>query len=275
MPAAGDSETQAMLEPGQRIVLCVAGTARKKGGTGCSALRGCAPTVAGRPCQGCRLRSAPADSRSSAAASSTVNVITDAETVSVWDFQGALSGASDSLGCDPWTRKSHIRAVGLTTKARLRVLSYRRPPRASDIVRFVSDWRIVISDTASATDQTALRDALDEFNYKATGYRDGRALSCFLRKDGVLAAGIDGFSWGGYARVEYLWVADRHRGQGLGAQLLAAAEGEARRRGCETIVLDSHSFQAPDFYRRRGYREMGTTTGTPRGFTQTLFQKSL
>ncbi len=139
----------------------------------------------------------------------------------------------------------------------------------------MTDWTIVISDTASATDQAGLRDALHAFNYAATGHRDGRALSCFLHKDGLLAAGIDGFSWGGYARVEYLWVANEFRGQGLGTQLLAAAEAEARRRGCETIVLDSHSFQAPDFYRRRGYREIGTTTNTPRGFSQTLFQKSL
>jgi GNAT superfamily N-acetyltransferase len=156
-----------------------------------------------------------------------------------------------------------------------RLSSHRHHQPASDIVGLVTDWRIVISDTASATDQTALRDALNEFNYTATGYRDGGALSCFLRKKGMLAAGIDGFSWGGYARIEYLWVAEGHRGQGLGTQLLAAAEAEARRRGCETIVLDSHSFQAPDFYRRRGYREIGTTTDTPRGFTQTLFQKSL
>ena len=57
--------------------------------------------------------------------------------------------------------------------------------------------------------------------------------------------------------------------------LLTAAEEEARRRGCVTIVLDTHSFQAPDLYRRHGYREVGTTTDTPRGHSQTLFQKSL
>jgi len=42
-----------------------------------------------------------------------------------------------------------------------------------------------------------------------------------------------------------------------------------------TIVLDTHSFQAPDLYRSLGYQEIGTTTDTPRGHTQTLFQKAL
>jgi len=140
----------------------------------------------------------------------------------------------------------------------------------------VTDWAIEIRDTATDAEIAELRDAIHEFNFAATGYRDGRSLSCFLRSDdGTLVAGIDGFTWGGYARVDYLWVAEHARGQGLGTRLLDAAEAEARRRGCGTIVLDTHSFQAPDLYRARGYTEIGTTVDTPRGYTQTLFQKEL
>ena len=124
----------------------------------------------------------------------------------------------------------------------------------------MTDWAIVISDTASPTDERLLREALYEFNYAMTGYHDGRSLSCYPHDTGTPAAGIDGFTWGGYAQIQYLWVSEKHRGRGLGGQLFSAAEDEARRRGCSTVVLDTHSFQAPDFYRRRGYREVGTTT---------------
>jgi GNAT superfamily N-acetyltransferase len=135
---------------------------------------------------------------------------------------------------------------------------------------------IEISDVTSPADEAALRDALLEFNYQATGYRDGRSLSCFLREDdGTLIAGIDGFTWGGYAHVDYLWVSEPYRGTGLGSRLLAAAEAEARARGCTTVVLDTHSFQAPEFYRRQNYVEVGVTKDTPRGHTQVLFQKAL
>jgi len=135
--------------------------------------------------------------------------------------------------------------------------------------------RIEISDVGSPVDAAALRDALLEFNYRATGYRDGRSLCCFLREEGQLIAGIDGFTWGGYARIEHLWVSEPYRGSGLGSRLFAAAEEEARSRGCTTVVLDTHSFQAPDFYRRRHYDEVGVTNDTPRGYSQVIFEKAL
>jgi GNAT superfamily N-acetyltransferase len=139
----------------------------------------------------------------------------------------------------------------------------------------VREWDVVIDDTASDADTAALRGEIHAFNIAATGFRDGAALSCFLRDGAELVAGIDGFTWGGYARIDYLWVREGLRGQGLGSRLLAAAEAEARRRGCVTIVLDTHSFQAPYLYRARGYTEIGTTLDTPRGYSQTLFQKQL
>ena len=137
-------------------------------------------------------------------------------------------------------------------------------------------WRIEIVDTAADGDIAELRDLLFEFNYDATGYRDGRSLSCFLRDEqGVLVAGLDGFTWGGYAWVELLWVHASQRGHGTGRALLAAAEDEARRRGCRTIALQTHDFQAPDFYPKYGYETVGATIDTPVGYRQLLFQKLL
>jgi GNAT superfamily N-acetyltransferase len=138
------------------------------------------------------------------------------------------------------------------------------------------EWDIEIRDTAAPADELALRNALIEFNLAATGYRDGRSLSCFLRDDAnALVAGIDGFTWGGYAWVEYLWVSESLRGNGIGSRLLRAAEDEARRRGCRTIGLMTHEFQAPEFYPKHGYELHGAIDHTPVGYRQLLLQKSL
>lgn len=63
---------------------------------------------------------------------------------------------------------------------------------------------------------------------------------------------------GDFCRVSYLCVADRARGSGIGAQLLAFAEAQARARGCDRIELHSHErrVDAHRFYAREGYAEV-------------------
>ena len=115
-----------------------------------------------------------------------------------------------------------------------------------------------------------LRDRLDEeinaFNATATGHHDGRLLSIAARGDrGDLRGGLYGWTWGGCGYIDLLWVRDDQRGCGLGTGLLAAAEAEIRRRGCDRVALSTHSFQAPGFYARLGYTECGRTPGYPHG----------
>jgi len=89
------------------------------------------------------------------------------------------------------------------------------------------------------------------------------------------ARGLYGWTWGGCGYIDLLWVRDDQRGHGMGAGLLAAAEAEIRRRGCDRVALSTHSFQAPDFYARFGYTECGRTPGYPRGHDDIHLVKQL
>src|SRR5215470_5558817 len=113
-----------------------------------------------------------------------------------------------------------------------------------------------------------LHDRLDkeinDFNAAATG-----------DDDGDLWAGLYGWTWGGCGYVELFWVRDDQRGNGLGTRLLAAAEAEIRRRGCDRVALSTHSFQAPGFYARHGYTECGRTPGYPHGYDDIHLVKQL
>lgn len=121
-----------------------------------------------------------------------------------------------------------------------------------------------------------LREQVIAFNLAATGLPDGRSLGCFLRDaHGQLIAGIDGFSWGGYAKIEWLWVRQDHRRHGLGTQLMEAAEAEAAARGCGVVRVDSHTFQAPGFYERLGYERIGFAADTPIGHGEVFLLKRL
>jgi ribosomal protein S18 acetylase RimI-like enzyme len=133
-----------------------------------------------------------------------------------------------------------------------------------------------ITDAVDEVATAELRASVIAYNLAATGIPDGRSLGCYVRDaDGELIAGLDGFSWGGYTKIEWLWVREDHRRGGLGSQLIRAAEAEAARRGCDVMRVDSHTFQAPRFYEKLGYERVGFAADTPIGHGEVFFLKRL
>ncbi len=132
-----------------------------------------------------------------------------------------------------------------------------------------------INDKPSAQDREYLDDKITEFNFQTTGYYDGKLMSITVERAGEVIAGLYGWTWGGCSEIEFLWVQEQFRGQGLGKRVLEAAEEEARRRGCLHVVLDTHSFQAPGFYLKCGYEIIGTVENHPRGYEKFYLLKKL
>jgi len=91
-----------------------------------------------------------------------------------------------------------------------------------------------------------------------------------------VVAGLVGHTWAGWLHVAYLWVDERHRGGGLGSHLLSRAEHLARTaRGCRNSRLETWDFQAPAFYRERGYEVVCEIPDYPPGITEYTLTKRL
>jgi GNAT superfamily N-acetyltransferase len=135
---------------------------------------------------------------------------------------------------------------------------------------------LIVEEHPSHHDIDFLEQRIIEFNYQRAGASDGRGLACFVRNEqGQIVAGISGYTWAGMAEIEFLWVDDSLRGRGIGAQLLAAVEAEARQRGCALIITSTYSFQAPDFYQRHGYEVVGKIKKCPPGHENYWLKKDL
>jgi GNAT superfamily N-acetyltransferase len=89
---------------------------------------------------------------------------------------------------------------------------------------------------------------------------------------GCTGSTVDLWKW---FTVDTMWVEESLRGRGLGAGLLAAAEEQARQRGCRWSKLNTWDFQAPAFYQRCGYQEYGREIDYPPGHTNFLLRKDL
>ena len=136
--------------------------------------------------------------------------------------------------------------------------------------------RLQAVDDAPMADLARLEDHLDAFNAATTNILDGRLLSIVLKRaNGAIYAGLHGHTWGGCCEIRIVWIAEPNRGLGLGTELLRAAESEARRRGCRSIILSTHSFQAPGFYESLGFESVATVEGCPAGHAHIVMVKRL
>jgi GNAT superfamily N-acetyltransferase len=134
----------------------------------------------------------------------------------------------------------------------------------------------VVETEPRAEDIRRLEEALYQFNVEATGIRDGQLFGLFLRSaDGIAIGGANGWSWGETCYVRNFFIPAHLRGRGLGTQLMADVETEARKRGCRQIMLETHSFQAPGFYQKLGFAVTGRVEHYPIGHSYLTMIKRL
>ena len=137
-----------------------------------------------------------------------------------------------------------------------------------------SELKIVFDQ--AGTDAPFVREHLELFNVGATGISAFYPVHFFLKNErGETMGGLLGSAWGGWLHISYLWVDEAVRGQRWATRLMDHAEAYARERGCHSVDLDTHSFQARPFYEKRGYEVFGTLDDYPKGHKKFFLRKKL
>lgn len=139
----------------------------------------------------------------------------------------------------------------------------------------MTDLKIVFTQEGGDA-ATLVRDRLDLYNIAQTAVPSYYPVNLFVKSArgetlGGLLAGI----WGGWMHIRILWVDEAIRGQDWGTKLMDEAEAYARERGCHSIELDTHSFQARPFYEARGFEVFGVLDDYPKGHKKFFLRKKL
>lgn len=141
---------------------------------------------------------------------------------------------------------------------------------------YEKNMELIITNEILEADRQAIFDGLLEYNLSRIEDKNPKDLGIYLADDhGKKVAGLIGNTHGNWLTVKYLWVSKELRGQKIGSQILEQAEETARKRGCKYAFLDTFSFQAPEFYKKHGYKQVFALeeyplTGKRYYFTKTL-----
>ena len=131
-------------------------------------------------------------------------------------------------------------------------------------------------ERSSDPGRPALKEHIERFDMATTGVSAWHPITYAVHDEaGDLPAASIALSRAATCLVEALWVREDCRNQGIGSALMAAVEQEASRLGCHQIAVETHSFQAPEFYERRGFARVGEVTGYPRGHSHISLAKPL
>jgi GNAT superfamily N-acetyltransferase len=136
---------------------------------------------------------------------------------------------------------------------------------------------LIVTDAPSAEDQAVVHQGLADYNFEQAGYRDSRPLAVFVcdPATGRVQGGLTGSTSMGLLRIDRFFLPAALRRNRLGSRVLRAAEAEAVKRGCTQAVLWTVHFQAPEFYKKVGWRELGRIEFAPPGHTRFCMTKTL
>lgn len=136
--------------------------------------------------------------------------------------------------------------------------------------------KLEITDKITEEDENIIFKELLGYNLARIEDKNPRDLGIYLQDEaGQKLAGLIGNTHGNWLSIKFLWVSEELRGQNIGSSVLSQAEKTAKERGCKYSFLDTFSFQAPEFYRKHGYKEVFVlenypVTGKRHYFTKTL-----
>ncbi|MCR3956513.1 MAG: GNAT family N-acetyltransferase [Gudongella sp.] len=123
-----------------------------------------------------------------------------------------------------------------------------------------------------------IKNQLFHFNVSAAPPDQGalsKDINLILKDEDKIYGGLIGRIYRRCLFIEFLWISEEARGVGYGGKLIIEAEKIAITEQCSFVHLDTFSFQAPEFYKKKGYEIFGVLEGYSDGIKRYYLKKDL
>ena len=131
-------------------------------------------------------------------------------------------------------------------------------------------------DNTESQKAQEIGDLIRSYNRSKREAAESEPLNLYVEDDsGQVMAGLVAETFGNWLEIEYLFVKEDLRGQGIGSQLLQQAESEAKKKNCRFAFVNTYQFQAPSFYQKHSYKEVFTLKDYPYTGQRHYYQKEL
>lgn len=115
--------------------------------------------------------------------------------------------------------------------------------------------KIIYEPNPDSKDVNTLKQGIIDYANSKKGHKPMEPFAFFIRDEqGNVIAGCNGNIGYDWVYVDQLWVSEFLRGKGYGTALMKAAEELGKKKGCVSAAVNTMDWEAPEFYKKLGYR---------------------
>lgn len=118
---------------------------------------------------------------------------------------------------------------------------------------------VIVSEENYDNLRPLIKKGLLAFNHPFLGEWKDQTFTIYAEDENKeIIGGICGSYANDYMKVEYVWVDEKYRKQGLGRKIFQQLDEFALAKNCKYIDLETAQFQAKDFYGKLGFNLIAT-----------------
>ncbi|MBT6539175.1 MAG: GNAT family N-acetyltransferase [Francisellaceae bacterium] len=138
----------------------------------------------------------------------------------------------------------------------------------------MSTLNFEVKNNPSPEEQKIIRDGIIGFNQSIINDKPN-CINIVVKEDENIIGGAIIYQHRDALYVDVLWCSENYRKKGIGSKLIAMVDTEAKSKSISKLFVDTYAFQAQEFYKKHGFKVIGTVPEYLLGHDRIFMRKDL